>query len=227
MNLAIREVTLNQDEDGDGAIGSISDDEDDANNPRLGTAVLQVQRTDEAGIITLLSQGNAARAHRQISLNVSGSGGESGLRGRYFDLGFFPSRLSQIDWEGAEDHQNVVALINWPGARDWGNPLWSGGPYFNYGAEFTGQLTIETAGSWRLSTESDDGSRLWIDDELVVDNDGLHGMRRRSGTVSLDAGTHTLTVQFFERAGNHGLIVSWQGPGVPSRTVIPADAYSH
>ena len=41
---------------------------------------------------------------------------------------------------------------------------------------FTGWLEVPSAAVWTLHTDSDDGSRLWIGDSLVVDNDGLHGM---------------------------------------------------
>ncbi len=226
MNLAMREVMLNLDEDGDGGVGSISDNDDDADNPTLGSASLVVERLDDAGTISLTSRGSSARAERLISVGVTAGSAGPGLFARYFDLDFHPSRLSQIDWEGDATDDGSVANINYPRAPDNGNPLWEGGPDTDYGAEFTGSISIDTSGSWTFYTNSDDGSMLWIDDDLIVDNDGLHGMRERSGTVSLDAGTHTFMVRFFERGGNHGLIVSWQGPGV-SKAVIPAEAFTH
>jgi len=91
-------------------------------------------------------------------------------------------------------------------------------------AVFEGYLVVPETGLWTLSTESDDGSRLFIDGQLVVDNDGLHGMVDRSGQVALEAGYHRIRVEFFENFGGAGEIVRWQGPGT-ARAVIPATAF--
>ncbi len=91
---------------------------------------------------------------------------------------------------------------------------------------FTGWLEVPTASVWTLFTDSDDGSRLWIEDTLVVDNDGLHGMLERSGTIALAAGRHPVRVEFFENFGGAGLIVRWSSPGTPKAT-IPVEAWSH
>ena len=91
---------------------------------------------------------------------------------------------------------------------------------------FTGWLEVPEAAVWTLFTDSDDGSRLWIGDTLVVDNDGLHGMLERSGTIALAAGRHPVRVEFFENFGGAGLIVRWAASGTPKQ-VVPAEAWSH
>ena len=93
------------------------------------------------------------------------------------------------------------------------------------GAVFRGWINIPTSGFWTLFTNSDDGSRLLIGQTAVVNNDGLHAMVERSGTIALAAGRHAITVEFFENGGGAGLITSWQGPGV-AKAVIPASAWS-
>ena len=95
----------------------------------------------------------------------------------------------------------------------------------NVGAVFTGWIDIPTTGFWTLNTNSDDGSKLWIGSDLVVDNDGLHGMTLRSGTRALAAGRHAIRVEFFEAGGGAGLIVSWSGPG-QGTAAIPASRFS-
>ncbi len=95
----------------------------------------------------------------------------------------------------------------------------------NFGFVFTGTLEVPAAGDWTFFTSSDDGSRLWIDGALVVDNDGVHAMQERSGTVALSAGPHALRVEFFERDGGEGLVVSWQGHGV-GKQEIPSSSLS-
>ena len=83
----------------------------------------------------------------------------------------------------------------------------------NYGFEFTGFLQVPADGVYAFFLSSDDGSRLEIDGELVVDNDGLHGMTERRGLVALAAGLHPLRVRYFNRTGSDGLSLSWKGPG--------------
>ncbi len=91
---------------------------------------------------------------------------------------------------------------------------------------FTGWLEVPQSAVWTLYTESDDGSKLWIGDSLVVDNDGLHGMVEKSGTIALAAGRHPIRVEFFENFGGAGLIVRWAADGV-AKTVVPSAAWSH
>ena len=93
-------------------------------------------------------------------------------------------------------------------------------------ARFEGWLRIPQSGVWNLSTESDDGSRLFIDGQLLVNNDGLHGMVDRTGSVALEAGLHAVVVEFFENGGGAGEIVRWEGPGT-ARAIIPAAAWTN
>jgi hypothetical protein len=94
------------------------------------------------------------------------------------------------------------------------------------GAVYTGWLEVPEAGLWSLITVSDDGSKLWIGDELVVDNDGLHGMRTRSGDIALAAGRHPMRLEFFENGGGAGLHLRWSGPNVGTQA-IPAERLAH
>ena len=84
----------------------------------------------------------------------------------------------------------------------------------NVGAVLTGYVWAFQDGIYTFSTESDDGSRLLIGSEVVVDNDGLHGMVRVNGTISLASGWHQITIEFFERGGGAGLISTVSGPGI-------------
>lgn len=59
-------------------------------------------------------------------------------------------------------------------------------------------IKIPEKSVYRFYTYSDDGSKLFIDGQLVVDNDGSHSMRRADGKVALDKGFHELTVLYFE-----------------------------
>jgi hypothetical protein len=92
----------------------------------------------------------------------------------------------------------------------------------NFALRFTGYINIQTAGTYTFYTNSDDGSKLYIDGALVVNNDGLHGTQDRSGSLSLTAGKHLIVVTYFEKDGSQDLTVSFAGPGI-SKKQIPVN----
>ena len=94
----------------------------------------------------------------------------------------------------------------------------------HFALEFAGLLKVPTDGLYTFHTRSDDGSRMYVDDRLVVDNDGTHPPREAAGLVRLMAGLHPIKVQFFESTGDEVLQVSYEGPGIPKQE-IPAAAY--
>ncbi len=75
------------------------------------------------------------------------------------------------------------------------------------GAVYEGYLDIPVAAAYRLSVTSDDGSKVWLDGNLVLNNDGLHGMIEKEAPLALDAGLHPLRVEFFENEGGAGLVL--------------------
>jgi PKD repeat protein len=93
----------------------------------------------------------------------------------------------------------------------------------NYGLRFTGYVDVPADGIYTFYLNSDDGSRLYIGADVVVDNDGEHAPTEQSGIVPLQAGMHAITVDFFEATGGEGLTVSWEGPGL-SKQEVPASA---
>ncbi|MHC4427070.1 MAG: hypothetical protein ACYS0D_00500 [Planctomycetota bacterium] len=69
INMSIREMMNDADEDGDGAIGTISDDSDEGTDPTLGNArfvVTAAADTPLAGQTTLTSAGRSGEARRTI-----------------------------------------------------------------------------------------------------------------------------------------------------------------
>ena len=91
----------------------------------------------------------------------------------------------------------------------------------DYGFVFDGVIKIPAGAIYTFYISSDDGSRLFIDDKLVIDNNGLHGMLEKEGQVPLAKGYHNIKVLFFERSGGDDLQVEWKGPGF-EKGIIPA-----
>jgi hypothetical protein len=91
---------------------------------------------------------------------------------------------------------------------------------------FTGRIDIPADGGYTFFTSSDDGSVLYIDGKLVVNNDGLHALKEANGAVTLTRGFHEIMIGYIELGGDHVLTVSWQGPGI-GKQAIPASAFTH
>ena len=75
----------------------------------------------------------------------------------------------------------------------------------NYGLVFEGYFNVSETGVFTLYSESDDGSKVYVNKELVVDNDGSHAMRLRKGEVALEKGWHHLKVEYYQGGGGRGL----------------------
>ncbi len=77
---------------------------------------------------------------------------------------------------------------------------------------FKGYFMAEEDGLFEFSTKSDDGSLLYINNKLVVDNGGNHAAVLRSGMVALKKGWHPITLTFHQGGGGSELSVKFKSP---------------
>ena len=91
----------------------------------------------------------------------------------------------------------------------------------NFGVQYTGYIKIPKDGSYTFYLNSDDGSSLYLDNDMVVSNDGQHAPEEQSGSVVLSAGYHSIKVDFFQAAGGMVLGASIEGPGMEKQTISP------
>lgn len=91
----------------------------------------------------------------------------------------------------------------------------------NYAVEFTADLMVSKDGEYQFELKSSDGSRLYLDGELVVDNDGLHGMVARSSKkLPLSRGVVELKLLYFNKASRKdGLNLQWNYNGGTYRSL--------
>ena len=80
-------------------------------------------------------------------------------------------------------------------------------PESNFALQFNSFIQIEKDGEYVFYTSSNDGSILYIDDKLVVDNDGEHGPKQLSGAIDLTKGKHSIRVEYFQSGGSKTLLV--------------------
>jgi hexosaminidase len=96
----------------------------------------------------------------------------------------------------------------------------------SYGLIFEGYIRVPRKGIYTFHLASDDGSRLRVGDQVVVNNDGPHSMAERAGHVALHRGWHPIEVRYFQSGGGAGLRLELEGPGV-SRREVPAHWLAH
>ncbi len=96
----------------------------------------------------------------------------------------------------------------------------------DFAMKFSGYIRVPVNGIYCFSMRSNDGARLYIGDDLVVDNEHLYGVRESCGYAALQAGFYPITVTFFQQQGGRLLDLFWQGPKMERRP-IPANALFH
>lgn len=90
------------------------------------------------------------------------------------------------------------------------------------GLKMEGLLKIPETGVYTFTLISDDGSRLYIGNELIVDADGLHGPEPFSGQVALEAGFHELAIEYFDAGGGKSLQLFVEGHNL-DRQLVPKE----
>ncbi len=95
-----------------------------------------------------------------------------------------------------------------------------------FGFRFSGLLRVAAEGLYRFYLKSNDGSRLFIDNREIIENDGNHAMVEEVGSACLKPGFHHIEVKYIQCGGGRGLEVYWEGPGFQKRK-IPDSALYH
>ena len=85
--------------------------------------------------------------------------------------------------------------------------------------KFEGFINLPNDGIYTFYSNSDDGSQIFIHNNLIVDNDFTHGMTEKSGEIALAKGFHPFKVTFFQGEGGKGLEVSVKGPGIDKQVI--------
>ena len=108
--------------------------------------------------------------------------------------------------------QNVVPDGNWVHPASV--------PFNFFTTTWAAQLDVQIAGTYQFGITSDDGSWLYIDGNLLINNGGLHGQQLRTASISLTAGFHSIKAVMYQWGGGEFLSVQWAPPG-QSLVIVP------
>ena len=160
--------------------------------------------------------GQSTQVIPQAMLSSSGSGGGSGisggsgLRGSYYSglyAAFLEARVEAVDF-------------NWGGGAPASNV-----PADNFSVEWNGRIVAPVTGTYYFSTVSDDGVRLLLGNQLVIDNWTNHGPTTDTGSaIWLEAGqSYPIRLNYYENSGGAVIQLQWSYPG-QSTEVVPQSA---
>ncbi len=152
-----------------------------------------------------------AETGEQVFDAIPTSAFPDGLKGEYFATKTF---------EGEPTVTRTDANLDF----DWGHGSPDPKiPNDNFNARWTGTLVAPKTGKFILGTSSDDGSRLYVDGKLVVDNWGDHGVQGKSVQLDLVQGKkYQVKVQFYEAAGDAVVKLYWSMPNADSDPLLTA-----
>lgn len=155
------------------------------------------------------------RSDGESFLEAVSGGGESGESGLVLE--FHDGVQRSLDELGARTLRSTgfAADVRLPADR----------PADRFALRFLGYLRVPEDGLYTFSLNSDDGSRLYLHDRLVVDRDGVQIYDTREGRVALRRGLHPIRVEYCEFDGRESLLISWSVAGAPLER-IPAEAFA-
>ncbi len=172
--------------------------------------------------------GNAVPDHRDFGLGLATDcnynrvpdecelGAAGGLAATYFDTDAFDGLA----------RGRVDATVDF----DWGEQ----GPWYGFGSDtftvrWTGYVaTPSVAGVYTFYTRTDDGVRLWVDGELVVEHWADQAAAEHSGTIELAADElYPIKLEYYENTGAAVAALRWEPPGmakeiIPAASLVPA-----
>jgi len=159
---------------------------------------------------------------------MSTNGFNSGLVAEFFDnAGLSVNTSGMPDLNGrVPDFTRIDPIINYSNSNNQPWPGLSSSFADEFSSRHTGYVRIDIAGNYTFYVNSDDGSKLWINNQVVVENIGTHAIREESGTIYLAAGYHNLRLEFFENFGWAGLELKWESD-IFSKQYVPSGSLFH
>jgi hypothetical protein len=95
-----------------------------------------------------------------------------------------------------------------------------------FGVVYTGNFKVKKPGNYIFRLTSDDGSKLYIDKKLVIDNDGIHGPNSKLGTVELDDSKHSIRVEYFQGPASQIALQLFATIGNDNEMIFSSDNFS-
>lgn len=153
---------------------------------------------------------------------------QPGLAVVYYNR-FFRHISELVDWEGYKEGTPGEPILQVNFRSGQGNVLTSNNDD-GVGARMTGFIRFDQPGDYKFAFESNDGVRLEIGGEMVLQDPDVHGDRFSDiGRVTVaEPGWYPITIRYFERKNTSTLRFHWSPPETEgTMPLVPAEALSH
>lgn len=172
-----------------------------------------------SSVVTPL-QGITSRAgsgvHVQYAAGVEANGGEPAINSQYLTPssgsghGLYAQFYNNMTLSGSPTLTRVDPQVDF----NWnGNSPGSGVNTTQWSAKWTGTLTAPQSGTYTFSITSDDGSRLYINNQELIDNWRDQGSTTATGTITLAAGqSYPIETDYYQNGGLSNMTLGWLLP---------------
>lgn len=151
---------------------------------------------------------------KTINCNSNGTG----LNAEYFS-----NSLPADDFPQTATVTTTVSTVDF----DWGDGSPAGISNDNFKARFTGYIQSLDAGTYTFYTNSDDGIRLWVNNQLIIDEWKDQGPTEYSASIEFAACTkYSIKVEYYENGGGAVCQLNWQGPSFGKQSIHSTQLYS-
>jgi single-stranded DNA-binding protein len=168
-------------------------------------------------------------ARREATGEKQISAGDHSLRIEYYEQGgeasaqvWWEKLDTYADWKGEywanRDLQGSPALVRDDSAIQFNWKAGSPGasiPIDNFSARWTRKVILERA-TYRFHAVVDDGVRIWVDGQLIMDQWSQHSGQEIVVDYAVIQGEHTIRVEYYEQSGNAQVKISWEKVASPS-----------
>ncbi|MBC7661203.1 MAG: hypothetical protein H7249_16015 [Chitinophagaceae bacterium] len=118
-------------------------------------------------------------------------------------------QLDVVDRDFKEGFPGIPKLVEW------------------FALDINWRVNAPDDGVYTFYVNSDDGSRLYIDGNQIIDNDGLHEHLEKTNTVTLSKGWHSIHVTWYQGPRYRiALELFWKRPGAAKREYIPTTYFA-
>jgi len=135
------------------------------------------------------------------NLFTTKNGNQNGLKAEYFDN-------KNLDGKPVKTLVDKEINFNW----NWTGPF-DDFPQDNFSVRWTGFIKTNLPGRYSIDVASDDGVRLYLDDELVINDWTDHALMTNSFTANFEANKfYKIKLEFYENGGSAAVVLGWNKP---------------
>jgi|GEM_PF-656371 len=173
---------------------------------------------------TFTVSGGGAYCSGGTGVTIKLSGSQTGVNYQFEQQGLTAQYWNNVDFAGTPVASQVEPNVNYPYSTGGFGP--SGVYPTAYSTRWTGYIIAPVSGNYTFKTLSDDGIRLWINGNLVLNDWSNHVTATdSSGLVNLTAGQiYPINLEYYQGLGGTQAQLEWSYPG-QSTQIIPASQF--